>query len=173
MKKILIIIAIIIVALTNTKDNNIIIPNNAIRFRVIANSNTFEDQEIKNNVSVVFQNYISKLTNTANSAENAKETLLSNYDNLDNYLQTYFKENRIDQEYNLSIGNNYFPKKIYNGVTYNAGYYDSIVLKLGRSNGLNWWCVIYPPLCNIDSKKIDNKLQYTTLIQEALRKHKL
>ena len=39
MKKVLIILSIVVLALTLTKKENVIIPKNSIRFRVIANSN--------------------------------------------------------------------------------------------------------------------------------------
>ena len=39
-----------------------------------------------------------------------------------------------------------------------------------KSQGINWWCVIYPPLCLIDDK--DNT-EYTTLAQEIINKYNM
>lgn len=166
MKKILIVIAIIVSILCINKDESIVIPNNAIRFRVVANSNKLEDQLIKNNISVSLQEYIFDLTKNAKSAKETKEILLKNKENIDSIVQKYLDINNINEKFNVSIGNNYFPKKSYKGIDYDAGYYDSIVVNIGASKGLNWWCVIYPPLCLIDEKKED--VEYTTLVTELL-----
>ena len=69
--------------------------------------------------------------------------------------------------YDLSIGDNYFPTKYYKGVKYNAGYYDSVVVKLGKSSGMNWWCV----LCLIDEEN-NKDIEYTSLIKEVMEKYK-
>lgn len=168
MKKILIIVAIIIAVLCTNKDENIIIPNNAIRFRVVANSNILEDQLIKNNISLSVQNYIYDLTKNATSSQETKEILLKNKNNIENVVEKYMVMNNINETFDVSIGNNYFPKKSYKGINYDAGYYDSIVVNIGKSKGLNWWCVIYPPLCLIDETKED--IEYTTLVSELLEK---
>ena len=73
--------------------------------------------------------------------------------------------NNIEESFKISIGSNYFPNKKYKGVEYKEGYYDSVVIELGESSGLNWWCVIYPPLCKIDNVE---EAEYTTLVGEIL-----
>ena len=76
--------------------------------------------------------------------------------------------NNIKENFNINIGNNYFPDKNYKGVKYQAGYYDSVVINLGDSKGLNWWCVIYPPLCLIEEDT--EQVEYTSLVSEILSK---
>lgn len=171
MKKISIILAVIILALISFKEDNIIIPENAIRFRVIANSNTLEDQTIKNKLSINLESYIYNLTKDAKSSEETKQILNANHENIENFVDNYMDINNINQEYSLSIGRNYFPTKQYKGVKYSSGYYDSVVLNLGSSNGMNWWCIIYPPLCLLDETTEDVK--YTTLVQEMLKKYNI
>lgn len=169
MKKILIITAIIISICVINKENKediVIIPNNAIRFRVIANSNSIEDQLNKNKVSKISQEYIYNLTKNSKSSKEAKRILLENKTNIENYVQNYLDINNIDEEFKINIGNNYFPNKTFKGVEYQAGYYDSVVIDLGKSEGLNWWCIIYPPLCLIDEKTED--IEYTSLASEIL-----
>lgn len=79
--------------------------------------------------------------------------------------------NNMDNRFKLNVGRNFFPKKKYKGVTYNAGYYDSIVLSLGDASGVNWWCVMYPPLCLLDEKQ--ENYEYTSLVKELLNKYKI
>lgn len=168
MKKILIIVAIIIAILCTNKDESIVIPNNAIRFRVVANSNKLEDQIIKSNISISVQDYIYNLTKNATSSKETKEILLKNKNNIEEVVKKYMVMNNLNETFDVSIGNNYFPKKSFKGINYDAGYYDSVVVNIGASKGLNWWCVIYPPLCLIDETK--EETEYTTLVQELIDK---
>ena len=77
----------------------------------------------------------------------------------------------ITNDFEISLGKNYFPEKVYNGVTYKSGYYDSLVITLGNGTGKNFWCVMYPPLCLIDSKESQN-VNYKFLLKEVLEKYK-
>ena len=170
MKKILIIVAILIIIVINNKVENIIIPESSIRFRVIANSSTIEDQLIKNNLSKNLGSYLTDLVKNAKSKEEANNIINENYHNIDNYVRVFLNNNHIKTEYDLSIGRNYFEEKSYKGIKYNSGYYDSIVLSLGNKKGINWWCVMYPPLCLIDET---DDVEYTTLVKDMLNKYKI
>ena len=170
MKKILIAVAIIIIVLINNKVENIIIPESSIRFRIIANSNTIEDQIIKNNLSKELTKYITDLVMDASSKKEANDIINSNYKKIEEYVDNYLDINNIKTTYDLSVGRNYFDSKSYKGVKYNSGYYDSIVLSLGNKKGINWWCVMYPPLCLIDQSE---DIEYTTLVKDMLNKYKV
>lgn len=170
MKKILIITALVLVIVISNKENNIIIPESSIRFRVISNENKLEDLTIKSKISLDLNKYLYSLTNNSNTKEEALNKLNNNYDNINNYIDNYLKKNNYNKPYKLSIGKNYFPKKEYKGIPYNQGYYDSIVLTLGEGKGVNWWCVIYPPLCLINENVSD--VEYTSLIKEIINKYK-
>lgn len=170
MKKVLIIVAILIVIIINNNTENIIIPESSIRFRVIANSNTLEDQVIKNNISKELSSYLNNLVSNAKSKDEANEIINSNYLNIKSFIDNYIDANNINKVYDLSIGRNFFEEKSYKGVKYNAGYYDSIVLSLGNKQGINWWCVMYPPLCLIEES---DDVEYTTLIKDMLNKYNI
>ena len=62
MKKVLVFLAIIMIIIISNKEENIIIPESSIRFRVIANSNTLEDQTTKNKISKNLSSFVSNLT---------------------------------------------------------------------------------------------------------------
>ncbi len=44
-----------------------------------------------------------------------------------------------------------FPDKTYGDITFPAGWYDALRIKIGKAQGHNWWCVLYPNLCFMDS----------------------
>lgn len=170
MKKGLVFLAIIMIILVSHKEKSIIIPESSIRFRVIANSNTLEDQTNKNKVSKSLSSYVTNLVKNAQTKEEATKLLNENYEDINKYIDTFLKENNINNTYDLKIGRNYFEKKSYKGIDYDAGYYDSLVLSLGKKQGINWWCIMYPPLCLIDEEKED--VEYTTLVKDMLEKYK-
>lgn len=166
MKKILIIVAIVISILCINKKDEVIIPNNAIRFRVVSSSNTLGDQTIKNKVSKNIQNKIYELTKNTSTYTETKKVLDNNYEYLKDSIEEELKNSNVNYSYHLNIGRNYFPSKEYKGIKYDAGYYDSVSIELGNHDGLNWWCIIYPPLCLIDEDTTD--IEYTTLAQELI-----
>ena len=147
MKKIIIVLFFLTFLFLNSKQEEFIIPEDAIRFRIIANSNTFSDQamktEIKNNIESLLKEDI---LNTKNKQE-AKNTLQQNIPNIKNLMNQY------NIPYDINYGNNYFPEKKYKGVTYKEGNYESLVVTLGNGKGDNWWCVMFPPLCLMDTEE--------------------
>ena len=79
MKKFLIIISLIIISLASyTKGEEIVIPDEAIRFRVVAKSNSEEDQKIKMKVKDNLQVEINKLLKNSKSIDESRRLLKSN-----------------------------------------------------------------------------------------------
>ena len=72
----------------------------------------------------------------------------------------------------ISLGQNYFPEKEYEGVTIPSGNYESLVITLGSGLGDNWWCVMFPPLCLLEAKDNNTEnIEYKFLVQEILEKY--
>ncbi len=167
MKKIIFIVFIVIMILTlNNKIEANRIPEEAIRLRVIANSNSGEDQKIKLEVRDKVQKKLYNLLKEVKGIENARKII---NDNLDDINETV-KETINSDEYNINFGLNYFPEKKYKGVIYNEGYYESLVITLGNGEGNNWWCVLFPPFCLIEAEE-SNDVEYKFFIQELLEKY--
>lgn len=148
MKKIIIGLFILTIVINISKNKeDFLIPDKALRFRVIANSNSLEDQLLKSKVKSNVETEIFKLLKDVDSYSDAKAILEDNTDLINNKIAEY------TMDYQVNIGKNYFPKKEYKGVTYEAGEYDSLVITLGSGIGNNWWCVLFPPLCMIDDQE--------------------
>ena len=170
MKKALIIIAIIITIIIYNKEyDKILIPENSIRIRVIANSNNIEDQVLKLKVKEKVESKLyEKLDNTKdiNVARNKIKSALTEIDNIVNNTTN-------SNNYNIKYGTNYFPKKELNGINYDEGNYESLVINLGEGKGNNWWCVLFPPLCTIDIKENNtDKVEYKSKVLEILNDYK-
>ena len=166
MKKIFWIIIILVLGYSLIQTEKIIIPKESIRLRVIANSNSEQDQAIKKEVS---KRLVKELK------QNQKETLEETRKYIKKELPTFEKiisrtlqENQIDKDFKIQYGNNYFPKKEYDNIIYEEGEYESLVVSLGKGTGKNYWCVLFPPLCFIDETK---NIQYKSWIKEIIEKY--
>ena len=164
MKKVLfLVISLIIGILVYKKNEEIIIPSDAIRVRIIANSNSISDLYQKSKLKEEIKNDLYNLVNEVKSTKEA--------DNIINNSLGYIKElvSSKTSDYNIDYGINYFPKKSYKGVIYPEGDYKSLVITLGSGLGDNWWCVLYPPLCMIEDNDKTSDVEYRLLISKILQ----
>ena len=164
MKKVLfIIISIFIGMLVYQKNNEIVIPTDAIRVRIIANSNSINDLYEKKELKEEIKNDLYNLVNMANSSYEAGNIINNNLDLINKLVSSKTKD------YKLEYGLNYFPKKIYKGVIYPEGNYNSVVITLGKGLGDNWWCVLYPPICLLEDNDNTSNVEYRLLVSEILK----
>ncbi|MBR1718166.1 MAG: stage II sporulation protein R [Bacilli bacterium] len=171
MKKILIILSIsFIVIMMNTRASSKLIPDEAIRFRVIANSDTEYDQKIKMIVKEKVEKELYKILKNTKGIDNAREIIKDNVGIIDSIVNKTLIEENYDKTYDVNYGMNYFPEKEYKGVKYKEGYYESLVIKLGEGKGKNWWCVLFPPLCLVEAEESD-KVEYKFFIKELIDKY--
>lgn len=173
MKKIILLVSAIICLFSfiNLKEEEVIIPDEAIRLRVIANSNTAEDQNIKKQVRDNVQKEIIRLTNKKD-IEKTRENIKENIASIENIVNNTLKDLGVEDKYDINYGYNYFPDKKYKGVTYKEGYYESLVITLGEGSGENFWCVLFPPLCLLDAEESDtDEVEYKFFIQELFEKY--
>lgn len=173
MKKIFIILGIIFVyfAIISPKTSASIIPDEAIRFRVIPNSNSEEDQRIKYKVRDELQLELYTLLKDTKGIEDAREKLTNEMDQIKANIEKVLISENYDKGYQLSFGRNYFPEKTYKGIVYDAGYYESLVVTLGAGEGDNWWCVLFPPLCLLEAEESEEEVEYKFFFQELIDKY--
>ncbi len=172
MKKTLILLTLIIIILCSLKNDKVIIPKESIRFRVVANSNTKEDQYIKKEIVKDLQQEISNLNIIPKSVEINRNVIKENIPRYQTIINNTFKRLNIDTNYTINYGMNYFPRKEYKDVIYEEGEYESLVVKIGDAKGDNFWCVLFPPLCLLEGEE-ENKesIKYTSFIKEIIDKY--
>ena len=163
---VLLIIAIIISLLVKNKTDNIVIPKESIRIRIIANSNDKIDVNEKIKVKKSVEKELYSLLKSANNVNEAKEIIYNNLDNLNIVI-----DNTTSIKHSLKFGENYFPKKVYKGVVYDEGNYESLVITLGSGSGDNWWCVLFPPLCLLDENEDTKDVEYQFYVKELFEKY--
>lgn len=175
MKKIIIIILSILSVIylyINNKNQENIIPDEAIRFRVVANSNTIYDQNIKIQVKNAVQNKILELIKDSKDISTTRKIIKENIDNIDLLVKETLEKLNYDKKYKVKYGLNYFPNKNFKGSNYKKGNYESLVITIGEGQGDNWWCVLFPPLClNETEESNEEQIEYTSFIKEFIGKH--
>lgn len=170
-KLILIILTIvtIYVVYNNVKAEEIVIPNTAIRLRVIPNSNNLLDQEMKAKVKEYLEANLYKNFANVNNIEEARTMINNNIPKIEEDITSVFNENNYDMNFKVKYGNNYFPKKEYKGITYEEGYYESLVVEIGDAKGDNFWCVLFPSLCLLETEET-TEVEYKLGVLELINK---
>lgn len=173
MKKTLFLIGFILltyVFIGNISATTNLIPDEAIRLRVIANSNSDYDQNIKMKVKDELQKEMYNLLKDTKGIEEARNVINNNLSNIDASIYKTLQTNNYDLTYKINFGYNYFPAKEYKGITYEEGMYESLYVTIGKGEGDNWWCVLFPPLCLIEAEESD-EVEYKSFVQELIEKY--
>lgn len=121
-----------------------------LRLHVIANSDEEEDQELKLKVRDKVLAYMNEIGANATTKEEAIQIASSHLDEFQQVARTVILENGYDYPVDVQIGNFSFPTKTYGDISLPSGYYDALRIKIGKAEGQNWWCVMFPPLCFVD-----------------------
>lgn len=160
---------IIVVGGKFNEEEEFIIPNESIRVRIIANSNSIDDQYMKGLVKDYIEGEFASLITLDDSIESSRKKIINNIDNFNDDISDIFEEKKYQQDFNIHYGRNYFPKKEYKGVTYSEGNYESLVVEIGAAEGDNWWCVLFPPLCLLEAEENED-VEYRFLVKDVLDK---
>ena len=174
MKKNIVIALVLIIMFTlNNKQEELIIPSDAIRFRVIANSDSIEDQNTKLLVRDTIQAKMTSDLKETSNKEEAKTVLKNEIPSYENLVLNTLNKNNKENSFDINYGMNYFPEKVYKGVKYEEGYYESLVVTLGNGKGNNWWCVLFPPLCLLEAEETEEttEVEYKFFISELIDKY--
>ena len=171
MKRIIFLSLLIVVVFSIYKINEqtILIPDSSIRLRVIPNSNNPIDINIKEKVKDYLEENIYTLTKDVSTIEEARIIISDSIPNIKDNIDNIFTNNSYNLPYDINYGLNYFPVKEYKGQIYSDGYYESLVISIGEANGDNWWCVLFPNFCLVDT---NNEHEYKSYIKENILKRR-
>ena len=173
MKKVFVFILMLLLVVSVYKKSNdsVKIPDSAIRFRILANSNSPRDQKIKEDIRDKMQKELYSLLQNSKSINDSRKIINSNMSNFDEILKDSMKD--IEYPYSIDYGMHYFPSKTYKGITYDEGNYESLLVTLGSGKGDNWWCVLFPPLCLLEAEESSDvkDVEYKSFIKEIIEKY--
>ncbi len=147
-----------------------LIPEDAIRMRVIPNSNDTKDQDIKYKVKEKLEKDVFLSLRDVKGVEQARKQIQKNLPLFEQNISDVLEKENYTLGYQIHFGMNYFPEKTYKGITYKEGEYESLVVTLGEGKGDNWWCVLFPPLCLIEAEESD-EVEYKLWVEEFIDKY--
>ena len=139
-----------------------------LRIHIRANSNEQIDQNVKYVVKDAVVEYLTPLLANATDKNAAKNIVLKNQKEICQIADKVLSENGFDYCSNTNVTKEVFPTRSYDGVVFEQGEYDALILNLGSGSGDNWWCVVYPPLCFVGGEVTQGNLTYKSKLQEII-----
>ena len=161
MKKfLLMIMCILVIFALNTKlvqvkgeDVQKDIASKIIRFHVIANSDSKDDQALKLKVRDKVLEYMQPKLKKSKSIDESRKIIEKNNDEIISIANRVIKENGYNYSVRSTLSNENFPIKTYGNITLPQGKYEAYRIIIGSGKGQNWWCVMFPPVCFVDITK--------------------
>ena len=117
------------------------------RFHVLANSDSKEDQELKMKVKEAVVDYMCENLSDAGNAAEAKAWAIRHKEELIRTAREVLQEEGCNDQITAEVVRCEFPDKTYGDITFPAGWYDALRIKIGKAQGHNWWCVLFPQMC--------------------------
>ena len=121
---------------------------NTLRLHIIANSDTEEDQNVKLAVRDEILRAESLLPNTATDYTTALSAVNSNIRETEKLINDYLVHSGVPYKAECALERFYFDTTQYEGFALPQGEYAALTVRLGKAEGKNWWCVVYPALCS-------------------------
>lgn len=118
-----------------------------IRLHVVANSDSDKDQELKLKVRDAIIDRVAKMTEYASSRSEAESSIRAGLCDIEEAAKQIISAQGYDYGVEAVINEEYYPERSYDGVRLPEGKYLSLRVLIGKAEGQNWWCVLYPPLC--------------------------
>ncbi|MBP2032365.1 stage II sporulation protein R [Clostridium algifaecis] len=129
------------------------IASKIIRFHIIANSDTKSDQALKLKVRDEILKYISPKLENSKDINQSREVLKQNNKNILDIARKVINEEGYTYGVASTLSKVNFPIKTYGNITLPQGTYEAYRIVIGKGQGQNWWCVMFPPLCFVDVSK--------------------
>ncbi|MGM7703084.1 stage II sporulation protein R [Pseudalkalibacillus sp. Hm43] len=126
------------------------IPDESIRLRILANSDSKADQEVKRSIRDEVNAQITNWVLGIESIDEARTIIKQELPSIKKIVQQALLQKGIQEAFSVDFGNVSFPTKMYGDLVYPAGEYEAVLISIGEGTGANWWCVLFPPLCFLD-----------------------
>ena len=123
------------------------IAGEVIRFHILANSDSQEDQELKLAVRDEVLPSLEELLEGSSGVDDSRGRLREHVDEIQAEAQQYVREAGYGYEVTAELCRDRFPQKTYGDCIFPAGEYEALRIKIGEAAGHNWWCMVYPGLC--------------------------
>ena len=162
MKKVILIVCLLIAVIAlgyRIKITETALADGIIRLHVIANSDDDKDQQLKLKVRDKILEKTKQKYGNYGSAEDVRINLNTDIEYIKQIAKDVILQNGYNYDVDVVLGKSYFPRKSYGNITLPEGEYNALKVQIGKAEGKNWWCVLFPPLCFVDEAcvKVDSK----------------
>ncbi|RXZ83412.1 stage II sporulation protein R [Paenibacillaceae bacterium] len=127
------------------------IPQESIRLRILANSDSPQDQAVKRHVRDAIVAELAAWVDGPQTIEEARANMQARLPELEALVAKELQDRGFQYTSKVELGVVDFPTKMYGSRVYPAGDYEALRVSLGNAEGQNWWCVLFPPLCFVDA----------------------
>lgn len=124
---------------------------NLVRLHVIANSNSPDDQDLKLKVRDAILAETKGLFQEAGSQVEALRLIVDHWHTIERAALAAITHAGYDYGIRLELGSFPFPGREYGTIHLPAGEYEALRVIIGAGKGDNWWCVLFPPLCYVET----------------------
>jgi stage II sporulation protein R len=123
------------------------ISNRVLRLHILANSDSAADQALKLKVRDRVLAESAGMLDQIQNKEQAENAVRSRLTQLKAAAADEIKKQGYNYPVNVELTNMYFSTREYDSTTLPAGNYDALRVTIGKAEGHNWWCVIFPAMC--------------------------
>jgi stage II sporulation protein R len=138
-----------------------------IRIHIRANDDEPQAQAVKYAVKDVLVQALTPIVAECESYAQAKSAMQRNEEYLSALATEVLREKGFSYGATATLKTEYFPTRVYGEYTLQAGEYLALIVELGRAEGQNSWCVIYPPLCF--AGQANTPVRYKSKILEIIK----
>ena len=124
-----------------------------LRFHVLANSDSRTDQAVKMEVRDAVLSYLKEVLPEGLDVKETTRWMRGHTEKIRQVAEQKMADLQMKQTVSVAVTTCYFPDRTYGDVTFPAGNYKTLRIELGDAAGHNWWCVLYPNLCFLDTTK--------------------
>ena len=146
--------------------------NAYLRIQVRANSDEIADQNVKYIVNDELFEFLTPYLANCRSKNEAAQVIADLKSKTEDKINQTLRKNGFNYTSKVIIRNEKFPTRVYGDLTLESGYYDAVIVELGKAEGANWWCVVYPPLCFSSGENIEYRSKIADIIAEWKSKTK-
>ena len=127
------------------------IKDKVLRLHVIANSDSEEDQALKPKVRDQVLATLKPLLENAEDRSSSEAIVRAHLSEVEAAARETAWQEKPGENVHAELTNTRFPEKTYGDCTFPAGNYDALRITIGEAKGKNWWCVLFPSLCFVDT----------------------
>lgn len=127
------------------------IADKIIRFHILANSDSQEDQQLKLKVRDAIGSFMQPKLSGITDIEESRRVVSENLAAIEEQAEKVIAEEGYTYTVTAKLDRTDFPEKTYGPYTFQAGNYEALEVTIGNGEGHNWWCVMYPNLCFFNS----------------------